>query len=40
MYGHIIPDSIQKQISSIKKYNSKSQIIIGLEVEGAGNEFL
>ena len=40
MYGHIIPDSVQKQISSLKKFNSKSQVIIGLEVEGAGNEFL
>lgn len=40
MYGHIIPDNIQKQLKSIKKYNSKSQVIIGLEVEGAGNEFL
>ena len=40
MYGHIIPDNVQKQISSLKKFNSKSQIIIGLEVEGAGSEFL
>jgi len=40
MYGHIIPDNVQKQISSLKKFNSKSQVIIGLEVEGAGNEFL
>ena len=40
MYGHIIPDNIQKQLKSIKKYNSKSQVIIGLEVEGVGSEFL
>ena len=40
MYGHIIPDNVQKQISSLKKFNSKSQVIIGLEVEGAGSEFL
>jgi hypothetical protein len=38
--GYIIPDNIQKQLTAIKKYNSKSQIIIGLEVEGVGAEFL
>jgi hypothetical protein len=38
--GYIIPDSIQKQITAIKKYNSKSQVIIGLEVEGVGEEFI
>jgi hypothetical protein len=36
LYGYIVPDNIQKEINSIKKYNSKSQIIIGLEVEGVG----
>ena len=34
MFGYIIPENIQKQISSIKKYNSKSQIVIGLETTG------
>jgi len=38
--GYIIPDNIQKQLTSIKKYNSKSQVIIGLEVEGVGGEFI
>ena len=38
MYGHIIPDNIQKQISSIKKFNSKSQVIIGVEIQGVGSE--
>lgn len=38
--GYIIPDNIQKQLTAIKKYNSKSQVIIGLEVEGIGEEFL
>ncbi len=28
MYGYIIPDTVQKQLSSVKKYNSKSKIII------------
>ncbi len=35
--GYLIPDNIQKQLVAIKKYNSKSQIIIGLE--GVGSEF-
>ena len=34
MFGYIIPENIQKQISSIKKYNNKSQIVIGLETTG------
>ena len=38
--GYIIPDNIQKQLVAIKKFNSKSQVIIGLEVEGVGSEFL
>ena len=36
LYGYIVPDNIQKEINSIKKYNSKSQIVIGLEVDGVG----
>lgn len=40
LFGYIIPDNIQKELNSIKKYNSKAQVIIGLEVEGVGEEFL
>jgi hypothetical protein len=29
--GYVIPDNIQKQLTAIKKYNSKSQVIINLE---------
>jgi hypothetical protein len=29
--GYVIPDNIQKQLISIKKYNSKAQVIIGME---------
>ena len=29
--GYIIPDSIQKELLSIKKFNSKSQVIIVAE---------
>jgi hypothetical protein len=35
LYGYIVPDNIQKEINSIKKYNSKSQILLGLEVDGS-----
>jgi hypothetical protein len=31
LFGYIIPDTIQKELTAIKKYNSKSQIIIGIE---------
>ena len=31
LYGYIVPDNVQKEINSIKKYNSNSQIIIGAE---------
>ena len=31
MYGYIIPDAIQKDLSSIKKYNSKSKVIFSIE---------
>lgn len=32
LFGYIIPDTIQKELNSIKKYNNKAQIIIGTEV--------
>jgi hypothetical protein len=31
LFGYVIPDTIQKDLTAIKKYNSKSQVIIGLE---------
>ena len=31
MYGYIVPDAIQKDLSSIKKFNSKSKIIFSME---------
>lgn len=31
MYGYIIPDIIQKDLASVKKFNSKSKIIFSLE---------
>jgi hypothetical protein len=31
LFGYIVPDTIQKEVTAIKKYNSKAQVIIGLE---------
>jgi hypothetical protein len=31
VHGYIVPETIQKDVTSIKKYNSKAKIIIGLE---------
>jgi len=33
--GYVIPDNIQKQVTAIKKYNSKAQVIIGFETTGS-----
>jgi hypothetical protein len=32
MYGYIIPDTVQKDLNSIKKYNDRSKVIFALEV--------
>ena len=31
MYGYIVPDAIQKDLSAVKKFNSKSKIIFSME---------
>ena len=33
MHGYIIPDAIQKDLTAIKKYNSKSKIIFSMETD-------
>jgi hypothetical protein len=33
MYGYIVPDSIQKDLNSIKKFNDKSKIIFSMETD-------
>jgi hypothetical protein len=38
--GYIVPDNIQKQLNSIKKYNSKAQVIIGIETVGGTQELI
>jgi hypothetical protein len=32
LFGYIIPNTIQKELTAIKKYNSKAQVIITAEV--------
>ena len=39
MYGYIIPDTVQKQLSSVKKYNSKSKITISMETTSSPEIF-
>ena len=39
MYGYIIPDIIQKDLSSVKKYNSKSKIIFSMETTHDDSRF-
>jgi acetylornithine deacetylase/succinyl-diaminopimelate desuccinylase-like protein len=38
LLGHIIPDNIQKEINSIRKYNSKAQVIITYEMSNSIEE--
>jgi len=33
MHGYIIPETIQKDLNSVKKYNSKSKLIFGIETD-------
>jgi hypothetical protein len=33
MHGYIIPESIQKDLNSVKKYNAKSKIIFSMETD-------
>ena len=40
MYGYVIPDVLQKDVTAIKKYNSKSKITIGLESTNSLIEFV
>ena len=40
LFGYIIPDTVQKDVTAIKKYNSKAQVIIGLETVNGQSEFV
>ena len=41
LYGYLVPDTVQKQLSSLKKFNSKTKIIFNMEttsnLEGINN---
>ena len=39
MYGYIIPEVVQKDLSSIKKYNEKSKIIFSMETTSEPERF-
>jgi len=38
LFGYIVPDTIQKDVTAIKKYNSKAQVVIGLETVNSLSE--
>ena len=40
LFGYIVPDTVQKDVTAIKKYNSKAQVIIGLETVNGQSEFV
>lgn len=40
VYGYIVPDVLQKDLNSIKKFSSKSKIIINLETTSNSSDFL
>jgi hypothetical protein len=40
LFGYIVPDTVQKDVTAIKKYNSKAQVIIGLETVNGVSEFV
>jgi len=40
LFGYVVPDTIQKELTAIKKYNSKSQVIIGIETVNGMSEFV
>jgi hypothetical protein len=39
MYGYIVPDIIQKDLKSVKKYNEKSKIIFAMETDSNTNRY-
>jgi hypothetical protein len=40
LFGYVIPDTVQKEVTAIKKYNSKAQVIIGIETVNGLSEFV
>jgi hypothetical protein len=40
LFGYVIPDTVQKEVTAIKKYNSRAQVIIGIETVNGLAEFV
>ena len=40
LFGYVIPDTIQKEVTAVKKYNSKAQVIVGIETVNGLAEFV
>ncbi len=40
LFGYMIPDTVQKEVTAIKKYNSKAQVIVGIETVNGLSEFV
>jgi hypothetical protein len=40
LYGYLIPDTIQKDLSSLKKFNNKCKLIFSLETDVAPEVFI
>jgi len=40
IHGYIIPDIIQKDLNSVKKYNDKSKVVFSLETFTSGADFI
>jgi len=39
MYGYIVPDIIQKDMTAVKKYNEKSKITFGIETDSTSQRY-
>ena len=39
MYGYIVPDIIQKDLNSVKKYDEKSKLIFSMETDSSPNRY-
>jgi hypothetical protein len=40
LFGYVIPDTVQKEVTAVKKYNSKAQVIVGIETVNGLSEFV
>ena len=40
LFGYMVPDTVQKEVTALKKYNSKAQVIIGIETVNGVSELV